>query len=414
MTSTSTTSAHRVIVVGAGHAAANLVGLLRSGGHDGEILMIGDEPLHPYHRPPLSKQFAADGPLEEWLRHPDFYPEQRIEVALQRRVTAIDRAARQVTTDAGERYDYDALVLATGARPRTLPAPGSDLDGVIGLRTMADAHTLRTWLTEGRRFVIIGAGYIGLEVAAVLRSCELPVTVVERESRVLARVASEEFSTIIADHHASAGTQILTDTQVVELLGDANGHVRALVTADGSELPCDAVLVGIGAVPNDELARDAGVECVPAGGVVVDEHGQTSDPAILAMGDVTVRTVPGVDGLRRLESIPSATEQARQVAATILTGHPPAPEAPWFWSDQFDLKLKIAGIVRPGPQITLRGVPESGRFALYHHVDGVITAVESSNAPQEFMAGRKWVGHRTRIDPARLADQSVALRDAVA
>ncbi|WP_250548605.1 NAD(P)/FAD-dependent oxidoreductase [Pseudonocardia sp. H11422] len=400
----------RVVVVGAGHAAATLVGLLRQAGHTGEIVLLGDELDHPYQRPPLSKKFA-DGELEQWLRPPEFYQEQLVTIGLGEQVTSIDPAARLVGTSSGAEHAYDVLVLATGARPRPLPVPGADLSGIAGLRTLGDARVLRKWLAEGRRLVIVGGGYIGLEVAAVVRSRGVEAIVLEREERVLARVASAELSAIMTERHTASGTSIRTGVQVVGFEGE--GGVRRAVLADGTGIDCDAVLVGVGAVPNDELAAAAGLERGLGGGVVVDELARTSDPAILAIGDVTCRPVPGFDGTRRLESIPSATEQARQAVAAILRTPPPEPETPWFWSDQFDLKLKIAGVVRPGPQVTLRGDPSSGRFALFHHHDGVPVAVESSNASPEFMAGKKWIASGTRVDQGRLMDPTVALRDAV-
>jgi 3-phenylpropionate/trans-cinnamate dioxygenase ferredoxin reductase subunit len=389
------------------------VGLLRQSGHVGEIVLLGDELDHPYQRPPLSKKFA-EGELEQWLRPPEFYREQRVTVRLGEQATEIDPLARRVTTSSGDDHAYDVLVLATGARPRPLSVKGAGLAGVAGLRTLGDARVLRKWLEEDRRLVIVGGGYIGLEVAAVVRSRGGEATVLEREERLLARVASSELSTIMAERHSAAGTRIRTGAQVVGLEG-AEGRVRRTLLADGTALDCDAVLVGVGAIPNDDLAAAAGVECADGvGGVLVDDGARTSVDGILAIGDVTVRPVPGLSGRRRLESIPSATEQSRQAVATVLGTPSPAPETPWFWSDQFDLKLKIAGIVQPGPEVVLRGDPATGRFALFHHRDGIPVAVESANAGPEFMAGKKWIATGTRIDPHRLADPDTAPRDAVA
>ncbi|TDO46869.1 3-phenylpropionate/trans-cinnamate dioxygenase ferredoxin reductase subunit [Kribbella sp. VKM Ac-2527] len=374
----------RVVVVGGGHAGTTLAALLRQGGHRGEIIMFGDEVDFPYHRPPLSKKFV-DGELEQWLRPAPFYTEQRIDVRLGERVSSIDRADRRV--HASSPCPYDVLVLATGARPRDLPVPGVTVGGVVSLRTLEDARALRKHLTADRRVVIIGGGYIGLEVAAAARANGVEVTIVEREQRVLARVASEELSAILASYHRERGTTIITGAQVRRLTS-RDGQVRAVVLDDGTAIPCDVVVVGVGAVPRDELAVAAGLDCDQ--GIVVDGSARTSDSAVFAIGDVTRRPVPGVDGLMRLESIPSATEQARQVSAAILGAEAPAPEVPWFWSDQFDLKLKIAGVVVPGCHVVRRGEPASGRFALLHHDDaGAVTAVETANAPGEFMAAKK-------------------------
>lgn len=402
----------RVVVIGGGHAAAALVGLLRQEGHTGEVVLVGDELDHPYHRPPLSKKFV-DGELEQRLRPAEFYGEQRITVRLGEQAVAIDRAARTVRLDSGADLPYDVLVLATGARPRPLPVPGADLGGVGALRTLGDARALRKWIEEGRRLLIVGGGYIGLEVAAVARSRGVEAVVLEREERVLARVASPELSAIMTGCHTDRGTVIRTEAAVVALEG-ADGQVRRAVLDGGDAVDCDAVLVGVGALPRDELATAAGIETGPPGraGILVDGGARTSDPAVLAIGDVTCRPIPGVEGPARLESIPSATEQAKQATATILGKPLPAAETPWFWSDQFDLKLKIAGMVAPETRTVLRGDPATGRFALFHLVDGRPVAVESANASPEFMAGKKWIGAGTRVDPEVLRDADAALRGA--
>jgi 3-phenylpropionate/trans-cinnamate dioxygenase ferredoxin reductase subunit len=396
-----------VVVVGAGHAAVGFVALLRQGGHLGRITLLSDEVDYPYHRPPLSKKFG-NGEVHQWLRPATFYSDQDVTIRLSHPVAAVDVDTRCITTAAGESLRYDVLVLATGARPRRLALPGADLDGVGTLRELGDARVLRKWLDEGRRVVIVGGGYIGLEVAAVVATAGHAVTVLEREPRLLARVASAPLSAIVHRTHVSAGTEIRTEADVVSIDG-SSGRVGAVALADGTGIACDAVLVGVGAVPNDDLAQAAGIVC--AGGIVVDDGARTSADGVLAIGDATVRPVLGANGSGRLESIPSATEQARQATATILGLDRPAPEVPWFWSDQFDLRLKIAGIVRPGLQAVLRGDPESGRFAVFHLDRGVPVAVESSNAAPEFTAARKWIHGGTALSPDRLADSSVSLRD---
>lgn len=397
----------RVLVVGAGHAGATVAGLLRQAGHPGPVELFGDELDLPYQRPPLSKKFA-EGQLEQWLRPAEFYREQDITVRLGEQVTAIDRDRRCVWTDAGRAHGYEHLILATGAEPRPLPVPGANLSGVVSLRTLADARVLRKCVEERRTLVIVGGGYIGLEVAAVARANDVAVTIVEREDRVLARVASPRLSEILAAHHQRQGTRIVTGADVVRIEGD--DRVRAVVLGDGEEIPCEAVLVGIGATPRDRLAAEAGLVC--AQGIVVDAQARTSDPHILAIGDVTRRPL-STGSLARLESIPSATEQAKQAVAAITGAPPVAPEVPWFWSDQFDLKLKIAGLVPPSPGTVLRGDPATGRFALFHHLGGIVAAVEAANSPAEFVAGKKFIASGTRIDPARLADAAVPVRDAV-
>jgi len=400
----------RVVVVGGGHAGATLAALLRQGRHRGEIVVIGDEVDLPYQRPPLSKKLV-EGELEQWLRPAPFYAEQGITLRLGERVSWIDLAGRRVGTRDRDLCAYDVLVLATGAAPRALPVPGSDLGGVVTLRTLDDARTLRKHLTQDRRVVIIGGGYIGMEVAAAARASGIDVTIVEREHRVLARVASPELSGILASYHRERGTTIITGAEVRRLKGGA-GQVRAVVLSDGTELPCDVVVVGVGAVPRDELAVAARLEC--ARGIVVDDRGRTSDPAVFAIGDVTRRPVTGVDGLMRLESIQSVAEQARRASAVILGQEPPAAEVPWFWSDQFDMKLKIGGVVTAGREVVRRGDTSSGHFALFHHDNGVVAAVETANAPADFMAGKSLIASRRPIDPSRLADVGLPLRAAIA
>jgi 3-phenylpropionate/trans-cinnamate dioxygenase ferredoxin reductase subunit len=400
----------RVVVIGSGHAGATLAALLRQGNHRGEIVVFGDELELPYHRPPLSKKFVA-GDLEQWLRPAGFYAEQGIELRLGERIRAIDRAEHHLLGSDGDLCGYDVLVLATGARPRRLPIPGSELKGVVTLRTLDDGRTLRKYLASDRRAVIIGGGYIGMEVAAVARANGVDVTVVECEHRILARVASTELSGVLTAYHRERGAEIITDAHVRRLTG-RGGEVRAVVLDDGTALPCDVVLIGVGAEPCDELAVAAGLECDH--GIVVDDRARTSDPAIFAIGDATRRPVTGVHGLMRLESIPSATEQARQASAVILGGAALPGEVPWFWSDQFDLKLKIAGVVSTGRDVVRRGDPSSGRFALFHHTGGVITAVEAANAPADFMAAKNLIASRRPIDPDRLADTELQLRLAIA
>ncbi|OPX10654.1 NAD(P)/FAD-dependent oxidoreductase [Mycobacterium sp. AT1] len=402
---------HATVIVGAGHAGANLVGLLRQERYDGDIVMLGAEPHLPYHRPPLSKKFFSDE-CRQPLRPLEFYAEQSVEMRLSTEVSFIDRAARKLLTIGGEAVEYETLVLATGAAPRRLVVEGSGLEGILALRTLDDAAHLRASLAATKRLAIVGGGYIGLEVAAEARRHGVAVTVIEREDRVLARVASPEFSAALAAQHAALGTEIVTSADVAAFAEGAPGRVGAVVLANGDAITCDAVLVGVGAVPRDELAQAAGIDC--EGGILVDETARTSDPHVFAIGDVTRRPLTGQSGRIRLESIPSAIEQARQVAAAITGTAAPTPEVPWFWSDQFDLKLKIAGLVQPCREAILRGDPTTGKFAFFHlSSDNVVEAVETSNAPALFMAGKKMIGQRARVDPALLVDDAVDLRTCV-
>lgn len=374
--------------------------------------MIGEEVHPPYQRPPLSKEFDG-GVTPDFLRAVDFYPENSIELVLGDPVIGIDREASSVSTGSGRTIGFDTLIIATGAAPRMPSIPGIDLGGVTALRTLEDAQQISSWKTDGRRVMVLGGGYVGLEVAAVLRTGGSEVTVLEREPRVLARVASAEFAAVVAEQHRQRGTRIMTGVEVAGLEG-VDGNVVRVRFADGTCAECDAVLVGVGARPNDDLARVAGLACAEAGGIVVDEECRTSDESIFAIGDVTVRPVAGIVDRRRLESIPSATEQSRQVAALILGNEVPPLEVPWFWSDQFDLKLKMVGLLEEGAEVVSRGDPSSGRFALFHLVGDRVVAVESSNSPPSFMAGKRWIASRDVIPVDALRDESVPLKSITA
>ncbi|MBX6388597.1 MAG: FAD-dependent oxidoreductase [Frankia sp.] len=402
----------RVVVVGAGHAGGTFVTLLRQAGFAGEVVVFGDEPDPPYHRPPLSKEFLTD-PLERWLRAPGFYAEQGVALRLGEAVVAVDRRAGTVTTSRGESLAYDHLVLATGAAPRQLAVPGADLDGVQVLRSLADARALRDRVRTGGPVVVVGGGYVGLEVAAAARGHGVAATVIEREDRVLARVASPALSAILRDYHVARGTAVLTGQTVRAFDAGPGGRLRAALVTDeaGGEraVPCSVAVVGVGAAPRDDLARDAGLAC--DAGVIVDAGARTSDSRVLAIGDVTSRPVRALARRMRLESIPSAVEQARQAVATIMGTAPEELEVPWFWSDQFDLKLKIAGVLSGPYETAVRGDPGAGRFALFHHRDGELVGVETANSAGAYMAGRRMLAARRRVDPVRLADPAAGLHE---
>ncbi|WLP89029.1 FAD-dependent oxidoreductase [Gordonia sp. NB41Y] len=405
-----------IVIIGGGHAGANLVALLRQEGFTGDVVLLGDESHQPYHRPPLSKKFMSSGVRQD-LRPDDFYDEMKIDLRLDTVVTEIAPERREVITESGERIGYGSLVIATGSRPRALPLPGADADGALTLRTLDDARALQAAVERGGRLVIIGGGYIGLEVAAEMRKHGLPVTVLEREDRVLARVAGREFSEALTAHHRQLGTQILTGVDVTRILvgddiggGDHVGggdRVSGVELSDGQQIPCDAILIGIGAIPNDELAVACGIAC--DGGIIVDDDGRTSLPDVYAIGDVTRRPVGG--DTMRFESIPSALEQAKHVAAQLCRSDKPGAEVPWFWSDQFDLKLKIAGLVHHGVTAVVRGDPGAGKFGIFH-LDRAnrVVAVETANAPALFMAGKRFIASGAEMDPARLGDADADIR----
>ena len=402
-------SDERVVIVGAGHAGGSAAAFLRQFGHTGEIVLIGEEPLLPYQRPPLSKAWLkgeADAESLE-LRPAAFYQEEAITLRLGVHALSIHRSAKTVHLSDGDVVPYDRLILATGSRARRLSVPGSELRPILELRTAADAERLKQVLTPGRRLAVVGGGYVGLEAAASARALGAEVTIVEREARVLARVAHPTLSAFFEAKHASHGVTILTDASVSGFEGEG-GHVQAVLLADGRRLACDVVLVGVGGMAESSLARQAGLEVDD--GIVVDGTAQTSDPAIYAVGDVTLRPLPLYDSMHRLESVPNALEQAKQAAAAICGSTPPPPETPWFWSDQYDIKLQIAGVPLECDEVVLRGDPAQARFALFHLKEGRIRAVEAVNAPAEFMGGRLLIAAGKLVDVAKLADTGVPMK----
>lgn len=402
-----------VVIVGAGHAGGSAAAFLRQYGHEGRIVLIGDEPLLPYQRPPLSKAWLkgeADADSLA-LKPADWYGENNVFLRLSGVAERINRSAKTVTLASGEAIDYDFLILATGARARQLPIPGADLAGVLALRTAADAELLKHALGPGKRLAVIGGGYVGLEAAASARALGAEVVVVERESRVLARVACETLSTFFQDYHRARGVAFELNAGVEAFEGPGD-HITGVRLSDGRVLPCDVALVGVGAIPNDELAKDAGL--ATANGVVVDLEARTDDPAIFAIGDVTHRPLPLYERQFRLESVPNALEQAKQAASAILGRPGPAPEVPWFWSDQYDLKLQIAGLPFEADRQVVRGDVAAAKFAVFHLKGDLLQAVEAVNAPPEFMAGKQLIAKRTPVNAEKLADTSVSMKEVAA
>jgi 3-phenylpropionate/trans-cinnamate dioxygenase ferredoxin reductase component len=401
----------KIVIVGAGQAATQAATSLRAGGFAGQITMIGDEKALPYQRPPLSKAYlSGDMSLERvTLKPAEAWQDDKVEVITATPVTAIDRTQKRVTTQDGRVFAYDALILATGSRVRRLTCPGADLACVHYLRTLEDVDGLRAEIVAGRRLIVIGGGYIGLEVAAVARKAGLEVTILEAAERVLARVAPPVVSHFFETLHRDAGVQILTDVKVTRLVGD--DHVTGVALADGRTLEADCVLVGIGIIPNSELARDAGL--VAPDGIETDKDARTSDPDIFAIGDCASRPLVHYGDRRgRLESVHNALEQGKLAAAAILGLPRPAEEAPWFWSDQYDIKLQIAGISTGATQTILRGDPASKRFAAFHLDDtGRLLAVDAINAPPEFIVAKQLIARHGVLAPETLADMSISMKE---
>lgn len=380
-----------IVIVGAGQAGAQAVHSLRTSGYDGELIMLGDEGQAPYQRPPLSKKFLAGevGSDHLLLRPSAFYDQAKVDLRTASAVTAIDVAGHAVETNTGERIPYSKLLIATGTRARPLPLPGADLNGVVTLRTIADVTMMRGVFRPGTRLVIIGGGYIGLEVAAVARSLGLDVTVLEVAARVLQRVVSWQVSDFYQRLHASHGVKIRLGTRLSAIEG--TDHVEAVRLADGTAIPADLVLVAIGAVPVEGLAKAAGLVCQD--GIVVDAATRTSAPDIYAAGDCT-RFPSGIFGRSiRLESVQNAIDQAKAAASAML-GQPLIYDpVPWFWSDQFDIKLQIAGLSEGHARTEVSGDPATKSFAVsYISTDGLLLAVDAINQPRAHMLARKAVG----------------------
>jgi 3-phenylpropionate/trans-cinnamate dioxygenase ferredoxin reductase subunit len=404
----------RIVIVGAGHGGGNMAASLRQAGHTGEIVLIGDEPIVPYHRPPLSKAYlkGAAAPESLKLRPDSWYQNNNVTLRLGRAATALDCAGKVVTLADGSAEPYDILVLATGSRARRLTIPGADLDGVHHLRDLSDADRIRDAIGPGRRLAIVGGGYVGLEAAASALALGAEAVLIEREARILARVACEPLAAFFDQYHRAQGLEILTSA-AVEAFEGTDGHVTAVRLADGTTIPCDAILVGVGGVVSDVLARDAGLAC--ENGVVVDSEARTSVPGIYAIGDMSWRPMPLYGGrMFRLESVPNTAEQARGSRPTSWASRSRRMRFPWFWSDQYDLKLQIVGVPFDSHRLVVRGSIDDGKFAIYHlGNEGRILAVEAVNAPQEFMAGRTLVAEGRIVPDARLGDNSVPIKEIV-
>jgi 3-phenylpropionate/trans-cinnamate dioxygenase ferredoxin reductase component len=398
-----------VVIVGASHAAVQAVDTLRREGHTGPIVLVGDEPYLPYNRPPLSKKYLAGEMDRErlLLRSAQFYEQHQVEVKLGLRVTAIDRTDQRLRLSDGAELHYDKLLLCLGSRNRLLEVPGYDLKGIHYLRTIADVDGIRTDLPTAKHVVIVGAGYIGLEAAASCRHLGLEVTVLEMADRPLNRVTTPEMSAFYLRRHEREGVRILCGMSVTSFTGDEAGHVRGVACGE-REFDADLVIVGVGILPETTLAAAAWLRCEK--GIWVDEQCQTSDPNIYAAGDCTYH--PGIRYERRmrLESVDNAVEQAKTAAMNICGKDARHEHVPWFWSDQYDLKLQIAGLCQGYDQTVVRGDPESGKFALYYFAQGKLLAVDAINSPKDFMQGKKWLTEHKHPDPVRLADTTVDLK----
>jgi 3-phenylpropionate/trans-cinnamate dioxygenase ferredoxin reductase subunit len=398
----------RLVVAGGGQAAFALVAKLRALKDERPITIVAAEASHPYQRPPLSKKYLlGEADLSRLTFRPDsWYADNGIDVRLSTEVLSIDRAARRVALSDGTSLDYAMLALATGATPRRLPAEiGGDLEGVFTVRDYRDADRLGLEMQEGRRALVVGGGYIGLEAAAVARGRGLHVTVIEMADRILARVASPATATILKAIHIARDVDVREKTGLVRLLGE-NGRVTGAELSDGFVLPVDVVIAGIGVTPNDRLAREAGLEV--EGGIVVDAHGRTSDPWIFAMGDCAV--LPFEGNRVRLESVQNAVDQAEAVAAVIAGGDAPYLPKPWFWSDQYDVKLQIAGFCMGFDDTLVRAGQREGSVSVWYFREGRLIAVDAVNDAKAYVVGKKLIDLGRTPERALLEDPATDLK----
>jgi len=400
---------NRIVIAGAGHAAGQVVATLKRKQFDGDIVLVGEEEYLPYQRPPLSKKFLAGELSADRLsfKPASFYEDPNIELRLSTRITSIDLSTKNLEIANGDMIAYDTLIISTGSRPRELAVEGSELGGVHYLRSIDDVITIRERLSNVNRLVIVGAGYIGLEVAAVTRQLGLDVTVIEMADRVMSRVVSEQVSAFYQSEHAARGVRIELSTGLKAFHGDAD--IGAIETTDGRMIEADCAIVGAGIVPNTGLAEAAGLET--DNGIVVDDRCRTSDPNVYAVGDCTSHP-NSVYGRRvRLESVHNALEQAKVAAANACGENSIYSQVPWFWSDQYDLKLQIAGLSEGYDEVVIRGNPEERSFACVYLRGGRIIAIDAINAPRDFMQAKQLIANAATPKREELADADTMIKN---
>lgn len=396
------------VIVGAGQAGGRAAEAMRGAGFDGRIVIVGEERVRPYERPPLSKQVLTGEAEAEsvFLRAHDYYADNTVDLHLHTRVAAIDRDSARLELADGDRLAYDALLLATGGRPRKLDLPGADLDGVHYLRDLDDSLALGAALRPGARVVVVGGGYIGLEVAASARKCGCDVAVLEGGDGVMRRQVAKEIGDWFAELHRRHGVEVATSVKVAGFDGD--GRVEAVRLDDGTRYPADVVVVGVGIVPNVELATAAGLAV--DNGILVDEYTRTADPAIFAAGDVTNHPNPVLGRRVRLESWQNAQNQARAAGRTMAGEATAYAQVPWFWSDQYDVNLQMIGMPESWDRLVWRGDPAAGTFSVFYMHDGRIVAANAVNNARDIGPARKLLETGARPDPAALADPATSLK----
>ena len=394
-----------MVIIGCGQAGGQAAASLRQEKYEGPITMIGQEPYIPYQRPPLSKQYLSGEQEKEKLnlRQASFYSEKEINLLLGTSVLSVDPLQKELQLDTGETVTYDKLLIASGGRPRKLEVDGHNLKGIHYLRNIDDVDAIKAQMSTSKNMVIVGGGYIGLEVASVAIKKGLTVSVLEMENRILERVTTEEMSAFYNELHSDQGVNIFTSTQAKAFKGS---EAVERVVCDDQEIPADLVIVGIGILPNTEIAETAGLET--NNGIVVDEHCRTSNEHIFAAGDCTNHPNPLLNRRLRLESVPNAMEQGRVAASNMLGGSKSYASMPWFWSDQYEHKLQMVGFSKESDQSIVRGDRTSKSFTVFYLKDNLIIAADSVNNPKEFMASKQLIGKKASIEA--LADTSFELK----
>ena len=397
------------VVIGTGQAGFETAASLREAGYQGRITLIGEEPHLPYQRPPLSKGFVlgTQGMDEVELRPASFYRDHRIDLVTGERIVDVDDPTRRLTTASGKSIEYESLVLAVGAHNRPLSVDGAELDGVVYLRSLDESIALKQRLAVARDVVVVGGGFIGLEAAAAARTLGKSVTVLEVQPRLMPRVVAPAISQHYEALHTARGVHIVCGAGVYEIVGDGK-RVRAVRLSHGASYPADLVVIGIGVVPNIELAQDAGLPV--HNGVTVDEYLRTADPRIYAVGDCAEHPNAFAGGRVRLESVQNACDQARCVAAAIAGRPAPYAALPWFWTDQYDVRLQMAGLSHGFERTVTRGHPDSGKFSVFYFKGDRLVAVDSVNRPGDHMLARKLLSTHAAVTAEQAADESVDLR----
>ena len=400
-----------VVIVGAGHAGVQAAASLREDGYDGPVVLIGDENELPYHKPPLSKTFIKDAEAKpQPLRGETFYSGHAIDFRPGIKIDRIDTGAARLDVAGGGTLAFDRLVLATGSRPRMLKLDGTELAGAVSLRSVADARLIRDLSARSEDVVILGGGFIGLEIAATLKAAGRNVTVVEAVDRLLGRAVAPVIAAHVRQRLETIGVRLLTGTTIARLEGEG-GRVSAAITSSGERLPAQMVIIGIGVVPNVELAETAGLAI--GNGIRVDQQMRSSIPEILAVGDAASYRHWFTGGDVRLESVQNATDQARLAARTILGHTEPYSAVPWFWSDIGDMKLQMVGLTQGGDSHVVLGEPAENRFSIYHYAGDRLLGIESVNRPADHMLGRKMLGAGFSPTPQTVAGGPDALKAAL-